>query len=339
MLERCTWAPDPEGDPARLTYTFGTRYFWASMGSGPAYRQQLFISVMAPDASDADYARPPHWFSLSYENARTVHEGRIGSGTLVVRAGTYQQNTLAEPSHLYRYVDRARRLSFVWHAVIEDVTLERGIALVGRMAESFRLLRDPAAEYAEARDRPRREAEAAAGKVALAKATLAREGIGPLEPAKPVEKDGIWYEWTDDPEPRLQMYVPLGRVKPTPGVIGGLRPRPVSLRHPDGTVRSLAGTVGWWEFWEDEWRLMNSENDYWPFAGMAARIREEHRDPAWVFFYYTASLRVELTDETTLQGFDWFRRSVPEVRQLWREGKLVRGAIDEAPFPLPARRP
>jgi amidase len=23
MLERCTWAPDPEGDPARLTYTFG----------------------------------------------------------------------------------------------------------------------------------------------------------------------------------------------------------------------------------------------------------------------------------------------------------------------------
>jgi acetamidase/formamidase len=23
MIERCTWAPDPEGDPARLTYTFG----------------------------------------------------------------------------------------------------------------------------------------------------------------------------------------------------------------------------------------------------------------------------------------------------------------------------
>jgi len=23
MLERCTWAPDPEGDPAKLTYTFG----------------------------------------------------------------------------------------------------------------------------------------------------------------------------------------------------------------------------------------------------------------------------------------------------------------------------
>ena len=23
MTQRCTWAPDPDGDPARLTYTFG----------------------------------------------------------------------------------------------------------------------------------------------------------------------------------------------------------------------------------------------------------------------------------------------------------------------------
>ena len=326
-------------EASRLTYAFGARYFWASFGSGPAYRQQIFISVMAPDATAEDYARPPYWYSLSYDKPVTVHEGRIGSGTLVVKRGNYQQNTLSEPSLLYRYEDRARRLSFLWHSVIEDVPLERGIALVGRMAESFRLLREPAAEFAEARDRPRREAEAAAGKVALAKATLAREGIGPLQEATPVEKGGIWYEWTEDPEPRLQMFVPLGRVKATPGVIGGLRPRPVSLRNKDGTVRNLAGTVGWWEFWEGEWRSSNHENDYLPFTGLAARLATEHRDPAWVVFYYSASLRVELSGDDALRSFDWFRRSVPEVQQLWREGALVHGAIDEAPFPLPARRP
>ena len=34
MLERCTWAPDPEGDPARLTYTFGGAAPVASVRSG-----------------------------------------------------------------------------------------------------------------------------------------------------------------------------------------------------------------------------------------------------------------------------------------------------------------
>ena len=32
----------------RLTFAFSDDYFWASFGSSTAYKQQLFISVMAP---------------------------------------------------------------------------------------------------------------------------------------------------------------------------------------------------------------------------------------------------------------------------------------------------
>jgi len=37
----------------RLTFGFSSTYLWASMGSVTAYRQQLIVSVMAPDAPDA----------------------------------------------------------------------------------------------------------------------------------------------------------------------------------------------------------------------------------------------------------------------------------------------
>ena len=48
-----------EDQIGRLTFSFSTTYFWASFGSGPAYGQKLWVSVMAPDATDAEYAAFP----------------------------------------------------------------------------------------------------------------------------------------------------------------------------------------------------------------------------------------------------------------------------------------
>ena len=60
-------APPPNATPEqspyrsdlmqRLTFGFSSTYLWASMGSITAYRQQLIVSVMAPDASDEEYRR------------------------------------------------------------------------------------------------------------------------------------------------------------------------------------------------------------------------------------------------------------------------------------------
>lgn len=75
-------------------------------------------------------------------------------------------------------------------------------------------MKDPTATFAEIPDRPRKEAEEAARRRALAVETLERERYGAaLEPGEPVLKDGIYVEWRVDPEPRYQMLVPLGRVR------------------------------------------------------------------------------------------------------------------------------
>ena len=152
----------------RLTFTFSTSYFWASFGSNTAYKQMLFVSVMAPDASDDEYAANPKLFTPSYDGRKKISTSTVGSGTLTIFEGVYRQNTLQEPAHTFLYVDRARRLQIAWHAVKKEIDLATGTDAVERMAKSFRILREPTAQFAAIRDRPRKEAEDRARKRALA---------------------------------------------------------------------------------------------------------------------------------------------------------------------------
>lgn len=318
-----------DDQPGRLTFTFASSYFWASFGSGTAYKQQLFVSLMAPDANDAEYEAYPKHMSLSYDERTTVRTTALGSGTLTITRGVYRQNTLREPAHTFFYVDRARRLQIAWHAVEKEVDLTTGAEVIGRMAASFRIVRDPVEQFAEVRDRPRKEAEAIAGKRAMAVEMLKREGFGAMEPGKPVLRDGVYVEWMTDPELRFQLVLPLGRVRVAPDATPGTRPRPVAAGSLERAGAKLAGTIGWREYADGQWRFSNNENDYLPFAGVGAALAATLTDPAFVYFYYSASVRVEEVDEKWLAGTGWFFDTVPEVRRLWRGGKLVRYGTPE----------
>lgn len=311
----------------RLTFTFATSYFWASFGSGTAYKQQIFVALMANDASDTEYEEYPKWWGLSYDKRTAVRKTTIGSGSLTVYEGVYTQNSLAEPSHTFFYADRARRLHITWHAVTKEVSLDDGVEAIGRMAASFRILRDPAEKFAEVRDRPRKEAEEAARRRALAMETLRREGYGDaLSPGTPVLKDGVYVEWMIDPEPRYQMLAPLGRVRVAPDATPANRPRPVRLDLASGSQTSFPGIVGWREHLDGEWTTSNRDNGYLPFAGIAARMSETDKDSGFVYFYYSATVRVEEMDtDDTLATTKWFFQRLPEIRRLWRAGKLVSG--------------
>ena len=320
-----------DSQQGRLTFTFATSYFWASFGSG-AYKQQVFVALMAKDATDAEYGEYPKWWSLSYDKRKAVRKANVGSGSLTVYEGVYTQNSLAEPSHTFLYVDRARRLNITWHAVTKEVSLDDGIDAIGRMAASFRLLKEPAAQFAEVRDRPRKEAEEAARRRSLAMETLKREGYGAaLEAGKPVFKDGVYVEWMTDPEPRYQMLIPLGRVRVSPGATPANRPRPVRLDLASGNQRGFPGIVGWREFLDGEWTMHNHENGYLPFEGIAAKMAQDNTDPGFVYFYYSATVRVEEMDtDDTLTTTKWFFDRLPEIQQLWRAGKLVSGGAPES---------
>jgi hypothetical protein len=314
----------------RLTFTFATSYFWASIGSSTAYRQQIFVSYMAPDASDAEYAAMPRNMSLSYDPRTKVSTSTIGSGTLTITEGLYRQNTLAEPSYTFFYVDRKRRLQIYWHTAKTETDLAQGTELIGKMAASFRVKREPTAEFAAMRDRPRKDAEEAARKRALALEMLNREGYGAAEPGKPVFRNDVYVERMTDPEPRFQLVVPLGRVRIDPATPRWSRPRPVRLTNPDGTSKHLPGSVGWREFIDDTWEMSNQDNAYLPMSGIGAALAAKGNDPAFVTFYYTATVRIEEeSDDTRLTNLRWFFDSVPEVRRLWQEGKLVKGGTPE----------
>jgi hypothetical protein len=316
-----------DSQQGRLTFTFATSYFWASFGSGTAYKQQIFVALMAKDATDAEYEEYPKWWSLSYDKRKTIRKTSVGSGSLTVYEGIYTQNSLAEPSHTFFYVDRARRLNITWHAVTKEVSLDEGVEAIGRMAASFRILKDPTETFAEVRDRPRKEAEEAARRRSLAMETLEREGYGAaLEAGTPVFKEGVYLEWMTDPEPRYQMLVPLGRVRVAPDAAPGNRPRPVRLDLASGSQRSFPGFVGWREFLDGEWTASNYDNGYLPFKGITAKMAEQNKDPGFVYFYYSATVRVEeMETDDVLTTTKWFFNRLPEIQQLWSAGKLVRG--------------
>ena len=320
--------PDDERQ-GRLIFAFSDDYFWKSIGPGMAYKQRLLVSVMAPDATDKEYDGYQRRYNLPYEEEKVVRTVAVGSGTLTIVEAIYTQNAMREPSHTFLYVDRARRLALAWHAVKKEIDLATGTVVVAKMAESFRIKRDPVQLFAEMRDRPRKEAEERARKRALALETLTRAGYAPLEPGKPVLQNDVYAEWTTDPEPRFQLLLPLGRVRSSPNAKPIERPRPATLRNPDGTHRSLVGAVGWWAFADGEWGFSYDESAYLPFPGVARRL-EDRSDSTLVTFFYAATVRVEHeTGDERLKDLRWFFDSVPEVRRLWQEGKLVTGGKSE----------
>lgn len=303
-----------DDQPGRLTFGFSSTYFWASMGSITAYKQLMIVSVMAPDATDAEYAAMPHRLPLTYEPRKRLRTMAVGTGTLTITEGVYTTANLNQPSYEYLYVDRSRRLQLAWHAVTKEVDLATGIEVIGRIAASFRLVRDSVATFAAMRDVPRKHAATEADRLAQATAMLLREGYGPLQPGTPVLRNGVYVEWLADPEPRYQLLVPLGKVRVAPTG----RPRPTSA----GTT--MAGTIGWYESADGGWEFSNRDNAYLPFPGISALLSEQHRDPGMVYFYYSATVRVaEETRNDRLASLAWFRAALPEVQRRWQAGTLV----------------
>lgn len=307
----------------RLTFTFSSTYVWASFGSVTTYGQRMTVSVMAPDATAAEYAALPRGWSLGYERRRLVRTSTVGSGELTITEGVYSRGSLSEPSYEFVYRDRARRLHIVWHAVKKEVDLEAGIAQIGRIAESFRITRDPVATFAAMRGAPRKAADARDTRLARVKAMLQHEGFTGLEPGKPVLRDGVCVEWATDPEPRYQLLVPLGRVRAASNGAVVDRPRPIAA-HAGGASTPLAGSIGWREVDDGEWRFFNDENAYLPMSGTQALLAVQQADRGFVYFYYIGTVRVnEETDDTRLTSLRWFLDGVPAVQRRWRDGTLV----------------
>ncbi|MBL0170376.1 MAG: hypothetical protein IPP90_06510 [Gemmatimonadaceae bacterium] len=306
----------------RRTFGFASTYFWASMGSITRYKQLLLVSVMAPDATDAEYSETPRQLNLLYEQRKVVQSTTLGSGTLRITEGLYGLGVDRVAAYEYVYTDKMRRLQLAWHAVKKEVDLATGTAQIARIAASFRIVRDPVAAFAEMRDAPRKDAEGRAGKVATAKAMLRREGYPTVEPGKPVLRNAVYLEWMSDPEPRYQLLVPLGRVRAAANGSVVNRPRPA--RAGDATSPPMAGSIGWREVDDGDWRFSNLENDYLPLPGIGAALTAQQQDRGFVYFYYVATVRVEEeSDDRRLTSLKWFLDGVPEVQRRWRAGTLV----------------
>lgn len=297
----------------RITFGFSSTYLWASMGSITTYRQLLIVSVMAPDAPEAEYARLPRRFGLYYEQRRHLPGRTLGTGTLTLSEGIYSRGDVTEPAIQFLYADRARRLQLIWHAVKREVDLETGVAQIARMAQSFRIVRDPLEWFAAMRDFPRREAELRTQRLATVQAMLKREGYAGLEPGKPVLRNGAYIEWMSAPEPRYQLLVPLGRARAAANGSVVNRPRPVQ-----------GSGIGWREFSDGEWVFSNNERAYLPMQGVGAILAARQQDPAYVYFYYAATVRIEEESQVQLlTSLNWFFDGIPEVQRRWREGLLL----------------
>ena len=144
----------------------------------------------------------------------------------------YQRGSISEPAFRFVYAERARRLQLVWHAVKKEVELESGVAQLARIAASFRVVRDPVDWFAERRAAPEQEAALRAGRLSSVQTMLRRQGLPALVPGQPVLHNGVYVEWTEHPEPRYQLLLPLGRVRSAaPGSVVN-RPRPAGpARH------------------------------------------------------------------------------------------------------------
>jgi hypothetical protein len=311
--------PDPRVAAAgRVSWSFSSTYFWASMGSVTRYRQKMIVAVMAPDATPSEYDEMPDRMDVTYEQRKRVRQGSLGKGTVTVWQCSYPLGVDRVAAYQYLYVDRSQRLQIAWHAVVDEVDLATALAQLPRIAASFRIVRDPLSLFAELRDAPRKDSLVRAGKVVSAREMLRREGYPALAAGKPVLRNGVYVEWMSDPEPRYQLLVPLGRIRAAANNSVVDRPRPLRDNVP------MAGTIGWREFSDDAWAFHNNDNDYLPLHGVGAALALAQQDRGFVYFYYVGTVRIEEeTDGERLRSLKWFLDGVPDVQRRWRAGTLV----------------
>ncbi len=307
----------------RLAFGFSSTDLWASMGSVTAYRQQLVVSLMPPDATEADYAEWPRRMDIHHDQHKLLGSRALGPGTLTTTEGLYTMGSAVQPAWQFLYADRNQRLQLAWHVLKKEMDLASATAQLPRMAASFRIVRDPVERFAAMRDAPRQEAEHQAKRLATVQAMLKREGYAALVPGQPVLRRGVYLEWMSDPEPRYQLLLPLGRVRAAPEGAVTLRPRPRASA-------ARAGPLGWREVVDGDWVFDNIGKDYLPFQGIAARLAAQQQDRGYVYFYYAATVRVEEESAPDrLNSLAWFFDAVPDVQRRWREGALVAPGVPE----------
>lgn len=319
-----------DDDPARLYFRFSREYGWASLGSSTAYRQLLHVSLMAPDATPADYEKWPPRFEPLYSQLRREREIALGFAKLSVSAGRYAQNTLDEPSHVYVYSDPARRLQIAWHAVDAEIAPDAAVALLQRMARTFVVRDDHRARFAEMRGRGDRARERRAVAIELARDALAKAGFATAAPGRPAHAGGVYVEWMDDPEPRFQLVKPLGLVRAE----GSDAPRP-QLRDAGGRRRDLRGSVGWRTRVDGEWVADNRDNAYLPLPGIERALAGLQTEGG-TLYYYATTVRVAYADDATIAALGGFFDELPTVERAWREGAVVPGPHVALPSAMPA---
>ena len=305
----------------RASYQFTATNFSFFPGGPTRYKQFMVVSVMAADASDADYASLPRGMNMLYETRSRRQPQALGSGVLTMTDATYYIDDAYRPAVEYLYTDKVRRLQIAWHALRKVVDVDEATAVIGGMAASFRLLRDPVAAFTEARAMPAQQAQAAARKVTTAQAMLQREGYAALVPGKPVLRNGVYLEWMATPEARYQLLLPLGRVRAAAAGSVVSRPRP---------MKGASG-IGWREFSAGSWVFDNDPRANLPMDGIAAALAAQQQDPGFVYFYFAATVRVEEEDDDRrLSSLDWFFKDIPETQRRWRQGLLVGPGVPEA---------
>lgn len=320
----------------RITFVLGNVHAWRSF-AGAAYENALYISIMARDAPSAAYDRLPAEYvedvSSHYRQPREVLREARDARVLRVTEALYERGS-PTASRTFVLSDPERRLQLVWHCEQDDVSLRKGVELMNRMAASFRIVAATEAVYEEVREQPRRAAREATRKRALAREMLARAGYLDLQPGRAVLRDGLYVEWMEAPEPRFQVLKVLGEVVATARSPAWRRPMPATVRNPDGSRRDLGATLWVWQHHEDRWQYRGDGEDYYPFQGITAALTADLKDPLRSLWVVSHTVRVAEApdDRITLEHF---RRALPGVEALWREGKLVQGDLAQAPFPIP----
>lgn len=324
-----------DDDPSRLYFRFAQEYpWWASMGSGTAYKQVLGVSLLAPTASPADYERWPPRFEPLYEQLVKQRTLTLGTARLEISGGRYAQNALDDPAHVYLYWDPSRRLQIAWHVVDKVVAPDDAVQMIQRMAASFRLVNDPRGKFAEMGGREAREQERSGAAVRLARETLAKAGFGAAAPGKPVYANGVYVEWMDDPEPRFQLVKPLGLLRASGATV------PMPRRPAAAGSRTPRGSVGWRRQVDGAWVSDNRDNAYLPLPGIERALAQRQTDATTTLYYYATTVRVDVADEATIAALGSFFEELPGVERAWQQGTLVDGGRTELPqAPRPGGTP
>ena len=98
-------------------------------------------------------------------------------------------------------------------------------------------------------------------------------------------RNGVYLEWSADGEPRYQLLVPLGRVRaPANGSVVA-RPRPIT-GNPGALGVAMAGTIGWREVDDGDWRFHNDEHAYLPMIGTRALLAAQQTDRGFFYFFW-----------------------------------------------------